>query len=120
MTEQAQAGSVLSIRVTEDERASLEAAAQQSRTTLSDVASSAFERGSQVARPKENAPRSDCSARGSILTHICQLILHRKTGSAVILSVVKRVPNTLLITPPNTFSRTIRPTEKTVSAMHSI
>jgi uncharacterized protein (DUF1778 family) len=53
MTEQTQAGSVRSIRVTEDERASLEAAAQRSRTTLSDVACSAFERGSQVARPRK-------------------------------------------------------------------
>ena len=36
MTQQNHATSVLSIRVTQDERAILEAAAQQSRTTLSD------------------------------------------------------------------------------------
>lgn len=36
MSQQAHATSVLSIRVTQDERAILEAAAQQSRTTLSD------------------------------------------------------------------------------------
>jgi uncharacterized protein (DUF1778 family) len=36
MKEHAQASSVLSVRVTPDERALLEAAAEQSRTTLSD------------------------------------------------------------------------------------
>jgi uncharacterized protein (DUF1778 family) len=36
MTKQAHATSVLSVRVTPDERAILEAAAEQSRTTLSD------------------------------------------------------------------------------------
>jgi len=55
----------------------------------------------------------------AILTHICQLPLLRKTGQAVVLSVVKSVPNRLRITPPNAFSRT-PPTEKTVSAMRSI
>src|SRR6185437_4996607 len=34
--------------------------------------------------------------------------------------VVKNVPNRLRITPPNAFSRTNRPAEKTVSAMRSI